>query len=99
MERIGKIGSHRLRAVLSSHWDGVDRSPFEAQGTTHMTAELILRDGNFTTLNPRNPAADAVAIARSASEAGMTTMFQDGAAKCRAGITSAAEVFRVTTAS
>ena len=29
---------------------------------------------------------------------GMTTMFEDAAAKCHAGVTSAAEVFRVTTA-
>ena len=29
--------------------------------------------------------------------AGMTTMFDDGVAKCRAGVTSAAEVLRVTT--
>ena len=42
--------------------------------------------------------ADAGAIARSAIAGGMTTMFQDGVAKCRAGVTSAAEVLRVTTA-
>lgn len=29
--------------------------------------------------------------------AGMTTMFDDGVYKCRAGLTSAAEVLRVTT--
>ena len=38
------------------------------------------------------------AITRAATEAGMTTMFEDAAAKCRAGLTSAPEVFRVTTA-
>ena len=41
---------------------------------------------------------DAGAITRAATDAGMTTMFEDAAAKCRAGVTSAAEVFRVTTA-
>ena len=29
--------------------------------------------------------------------AGMTTMIEDAVAKCRAGVTSAAEVLRVTT--
>jgi general secretion pathway protein E len=38
------------------------------------------------------------AITCTARKAGMTTMFEDGAAKCLAGVTSAAEVFRVTTA-
>ena len=40
---------------------------------------------------------DSAAIRRAATDAGMTTMFEDAAAKCRAGVTSAAEVFRVTT--
>ena len=40
---------------------------------------------------------DSGTIRRAAMDAGMTTMFEDGAAKCLAGITSAAEVFRVTT--
>ena len=40
---------------------------------------------------------DAGAIDRAASEAGMTTMLDDAVAKCRAGITSVAEVLRVTT--
>jgi general secretion pathway protein E len=40
---------------------------------------------------------DASQIDRVAIEAGMTTMLDDGAAKCRAGATSAAEVLRVTT--
>ena len=42
--------------------------------------------------------ADAGQITRSAVAAGMTTMFEDGVVKCRAGTTSAAEVLRVTTA-
>jgi general secretion pathway protein E len=41
---------------------------------------------------------DGGAITRAAMRAGMTTMFQDASAKCIAGVTSAAEVFRVTTA-
>jgi general secretion pathway protein E len=36
-------------------------------------------------------------IDRAAVKAGMTTMIDDGVAKCRAGVTSAAEVLRVTT--
>lgn len=37
-------------------------------------------------------------IMRGARQAGMTTMFEDGVAKCRAGLTSPAEILRVTTA-
>jgi general secretion pathway protein E len=44
-----------------------------------------------------NAQTDAGAIDRAAVEGGMTTMVDDGIAKCRAGITSAAEVLRVTT--
>ena len=40
---------------------------------------------------------DSGTIRRAAMDAGMTTMFEDGAAKSLAGITSAAEVFRVST--
>ncbi|CCD89604.1 General secretion pathway protein E [Bradyrhizobium sp. ORS 285] len=40
---------------------------------------------------------DASAIDRTAIRRGMTTMLDDGAAKCRAGATSVAEVLRVTT--
>jgi len=45
-------------------------------------------------IGSRTPAGT---IARSAMSAGMTTMFDDAVAKCRAGVTSAAEVLRVTT--
>lgn len=41
--------------------------------------------------------ADGNAIDKAAVQAGMTTMVDDGVAKCRAGITSANEVLRVTT--
>jgi general secretion pathway protein E len=40
---------------------------------------------------------DSATIDDAAVKAGMTTMVDDGAAKCRAGMTSAAEVLRVTT--
>jgi len=40
---------------------------------------------------------DSVTIDQAAIEGGMTTMVDDGAAKCRAGVTSAAEVLRVAT--
>jgi general secretion pathway protein E len=41
--------------------------------------------------------ADSTAIDRAAIKAGMTTMVDDGVAKCRAATTSAAELLRVTT--
>lgn len=41
--------------------------------------------------------ADSGRITDAARQAGMTTMFEHAVAKCRAGITSAAEVLRVTT--
>jgi general secretion pathway protein E len=44
-----------------------------------------------------NVQTDSNAIDKAAVEAGMTTMVDDGVAKCRAGMTSAAEVLRVTT--
>jgi len=40
---------------------------------------------------------DSGAITRAATDAGMTTMFEHAVAKCRTGVTSAAEVLRVTT--
>jgi general secretion pathway protein E len=43
------------------------------------------------------PDADGRTIDEAARRAGMTTMVEDAVAKCRAGITSAAEVLRVTT--
>jgi general secretion pathway protein E len=41
---------------------------------------------------------DGLKIDEMAIRAGMTTMLDDGIAKCRAGLTSAAEILRVTTA-
>jgi general secretion pathway protein E len=41
--------------------------------------------------------SDAATIARTAIQGGTTTMFEHGVAKCRAGVTTAAEVLRVTT--
>ncbi len=40
---------------------------------------------------------DATSIDKAAMAAGMTTMFDDGVYKCRAGLTSPSEVLRVTT--
>jgi general secretion pathway protein E len=40
---------------------------------------------------------DAATLDEAAARAGMTTMTDDAVAKCRAGLTSAAEVLRVTT--
>jgi general secretion pathway protein E len=44
-----------------------------------------------------NEKTDSGTIDRAAMRGGMTTMIEDGAAKCRSGATSAAEVLRVTT--
>jgi general secretion pathway protein E len=44
-----------------------------------------------------SPQTDSTTIDRAAVRSGMTTMIDDGAAKVRAGATSAAEVLRVTT--
>lgn len=41
--------------------------------------------------------ADGLKIDQAAIRAGMTTMLDDGIAKCRAGVTSPAEILRVTT--
>ncbi|HWM46437.1 MAG TPA: GspE/PulE family protein [Xanthobacteraceae bacterium] len=44
-----------------------------------------------------DPQADWAAIDKVAARNGMTTMIEDGLAKCRSGVTSAAEILRVTT--
>jgi general secretion pathway protein E len=41
--------------------------------------------------------SDSGTLTQSATAAGMTTMFEHAVAKCHAGVTSAAEVLRVTT--
>jgi general secretion pathway protein E len=43
-----------------------------------------------------NSSTDAAAIEKTATRSGMTTMIEDAVAKCRAGLTSVAEVLRVT---
>jgi general secretion pathway protein E len=43
------------------------------------------------------PKTDSGTIERAATRGGMTTMIDDAVAKCRSGLTSAAEVLRVTT--
>jgi general secretion pathway protein E len=43
------------------------------------------------------PKTDSLTVEKAAIRAGMTTMIEDAIAKCRAGLTSAAEVLRVTT--
>jgi general secretion pathway protein E len=44
-------------------------------------------------IGPKTEAADLEIVARNE---GMTTMIEDGVAKCRAGLTTIDEVFRVT---
>ncbi|MGH6813559.1 MAG: GspE/PulE family protein, partial [Methylocella sp.] len=55
---------------------------------------LELKDEVYDLVGPH---ADARAIDLAARRSGMTTMVEDAVAKCRAGVTSAAEVLRVTT--
>jgi general secretion pathway protein E len=62
------------------------------------------RNGGFEVLELKDevyelvgPGADGRTIDLAARRAGMTTMVEDAVAKCRAGVTSAAEVLRVTT--
>jgi general secretion pathway protein E len=64
------------------------------RGRTGIFEVLEITDGVRKLMEVR---PDAVTIRQAAMDAGMTTMFEDGAAKCRAGVTSLAEVFRVTT--
>ena len=42
------------------------------------------------------PKTEAVALEQIARREGMTTMIEDGVSKCRAGLTTIDEVFRVT---
>jgi general secretion pathway protein E len=65
------------------------------RGRTGVFEVLTLTDDVRKLMQSRS---DSGAITRAARDAGMTTMFEDGAAKCLTGVTSAAEVFRVTTA-
>jgi len=58
---------------------------FEVLQTTERVRELI------------GPKTDSGTIERAATRDGMTTMIDDAVAKCRHGVTSAAEVLRVTT--
>ena len=43
------------------------------------------------------PLTDSHTVDEAAIERGMTTMLVDAVAKCRAGVTTVSEVFRVTT--
>jgi general secretion pathway protein E len=58
---------------------------FEVLETTEEVRKLI------------GPRTDSDTIEKAATRSGMITMIEDAVAKCRAGVTSAAEVLRVTT--
>jgi general secretion pathway protein E len=66
------------------------------RGRVGLFEVLEVNDEVRTLLGSRT---DAGTITRAATRAGMTTMFEDGVLKCREGVTSAAEVLRVTTVS
>jgi general secretion pathway protein E len=64
------------------------------RGRNGVFEALELKDEVYELVGPH---ADAREIDRAARKAGMTTMIEDAIAKCRSGVTSAAEVLRVTT--
>ena len=64
------------------------------RGRTGVFEILQTTDDVRALIGSRN---DSGTINSSAIRAGMTTLFDDAVSKCRAGLTSAAEVFRVTT--
>jgi general secretion pathway protein E len=64
------------------------------RGRNGVFEALELKDEVYELVGPH---ADARAIDLAARRSGMTTMVEDAVAKCRAGVTSAAEVLRVTT--
>src|SRR6202035_120547 len=64
------------------------------RGRNGVFEALELKDEVYDLVGPH---ADARAIDLAARRYGMTTMVEDAVAKCRAGVTSAAEVLRVTT--
>src|SRR6202043_3704665 len=63
------------------------------RGRNGVFEALELKDEGYELVGPH---ADARAIDLAARRSGMTTMVEDAVAKCRAGVTSAAEVLRVT---
>jgi general secretion pathway protein E len=65
------------------------------RGRTGVFEVLEVTDELRSLLGSKN---DSKTITQSAAQLGMTTMFEHGIAKCRAGVTSAAEILRVTTA-
>ncbi len=65
------------------------------RGRSGIFEVLEVRDNVRELIGSRS---DAGAIARAAVQTGMTTIFEHGVVKCRAGLTSAAEVLRVATA-
>jgi general secretion pathway protein E len=64
------------------------------RGRNGVFEALELKDEVYDLVGPH---ADARAIDLAARRSGMTTMVEDAVAKCRAGVTSAAEVLWVTT--
>ncbi|MGQ0445632.1 MAG: GspE/PulE family protein [Beijerinckiaceae bacterium] len=64
------------------------------RGRNGVFEALELKDAVYDLVGPH---ADAREIDLAARRSGMTTMVEDAVAKCRAGVTSAAEVLRVTT--
>jgi general secretion pathway protein E len=84
---------------------GAGEAVYESRGCDHCSGTGYRgRTGVFEVLGANDDIrqlisarSDATTITRTAVQDGMTTMFEHGVAKCRAGITSAAEVLRVTT--
>ena len=74
-----------------------DASAAAAPAIAAATASSKLLELNGEVRELVGPQSDAHAIDMAARRSGMTTMIDDAVAKCRAGVTSAAEVLRVTT--
>ena len=85
-----KIGDRVCEPVGCEHCSGTGY-----RGRTGVFETLDIGDDVRELIGAK---ADSKTLMRAAIRDGMTTMFQHAVAKCHAGITSAAEVLRVTTA-
>ena len=81
----------RCAACAGAGCSGCLRTGYRGRTAIH---ELLVIDDAIRALVMAR--ADAAAIRRQAIAAGMTTLREDGLAKARAGLTTEAEVLRVT---
>src|SRR6185437_2631299 len=91
--RFAALGFNPCDTVYEPH--GCDRCGGTGYRGRHGIFELIEMTGGVRDLIPEH--TDSEVIHRPAVKAGMMTMVEDAIAKCRTGVTSAAEILRVTT--